>query len=561
MASSNIGNTGASALLRSAASIASAQADYQDKMAALTWSNSAQTDSDWTTYSSYLKERIDHLQGTGSLSNASKALSLTSTVQSAQKSYISNSIQRQSIDILEGNGTLQDKANQIASFYEMAANNGDEGLAQNLRSQYDSVDQQIQYQAQQQQELAKSMADAKVTSVNAYVDTLKQDLTNLNSQIGGVSIDKIDSLGEDVVKQLGDTGVNLGLPKNASIYDIYNGVLNKMVTSLQVAGTALGPVDGASLISESNQITSGNTKFKLAGATVDYTDIQNAVAAAGAGQNYFSFVQRNGQTQAVANKEESLVWAKDPTTGNMSIIPTFQNNGINANYGQTGLVQNRDGTFTKSTQATDKQTDYGTLLKNAGFDVQGTDSGGNLIISGNAQTAKMLKDAGFDPNSFSTNLVAGPDGQLRFEYTDSSGATNLYGLTFDGSGKLSSPFKVDPLSDTQSGYAGSLTSVNGLIANGQLKQTQALQIAQLQNTTQQGLKLPSLPQVQTPTIQPAVAPIQSAPTITAIQNTAPASVLQKANGNPQQASTANVNQSGKSSGITLQQPTIKTIPL
>lgn len=560
MASSNIGNTGASALLRSASSIANAQADYQDKLAALQWSNSAHTDADWEQYSSYLNGRIDKLQGTGSLSNASKALSLTSTLQTAQKAFVSSTIQRSSIDILEGNGTLQDKANAVASFYQMATNNGDDGLAQSLREQFDSIDQQIQYQAQQQQQLASDMAAKQVTSVNAYIDTLKQDLTTLSGQIGQYSVGKLDQLGKEYASAIKDSGVNINLPKNPSIYDVYNGVVNNMVTSLQVAGNALGPVDGASLLNEANKIISGQTKFDFAGQQIGYNDIQNAVAAAAAGQNYFSFVERNGETKAVANNEQSVVWAKDPTTGQFSLIPTYQNNGLQTNYGQTGLVLDKNGNVAQSTKTTDKQLGYQDLLKRAGFDV--TNEGGQIVINGNAQTAQMLKDAGFDPNSFSTNLVAGPNGQLRFEYTDNNGATKLYGLTFDKSGKLNSPFEINPLADTMPGFAVSLGSVNGLINSAQLKQTQAQQIAQLQAQPLKPVAQLSMPQTQSAPVQP-VAPIvpQSAPTIKVVQPAASITAVQNTAPSPQHTVGPNLNQSGQSTGITLKQPVLKTIPL
>ena len=46
-----LGNIGASSLVKSAASVASQIATYNDAVAAQQWNNSAQTDADWQVYS------------------------------------------------------------------------------------------------------------------------------------------------------------------------------------------------------------------------------------------------------------------------------------------------------------------------------------------------------------------------------------------------------------------------------------------------------------------------------------------------------------------------------
>ena len=96
-----LGTSGASALVRSAGSIATQLNDYKDKMAALQWSSSAQNESDFQTYRDYLSSRINNLNSTGKLSDASRALTLSSSLQSANRSYVSNTIQRTTIGILE----------------------------------------------------------------------------------------------------------------------------------------------------------------------------------------------------------------------------------------------------------------------------------------------------------------------------------------------------------------------------------------------------------------------------------------------------------------------------
>lgn len=180
----SLGNVGASALVKSAASIQSQVADYEDKVRALEWNASAQTDADYQAYSKYLNTRIKNLSGTGTLSNASKALTLTSTAQSVYRSYVSNSLQRVTQDILNGNLTATDKQTRIVDLYKRAIANGDYNLAQDLYSQYQTLNQQIQYDQVQAGIAATALEKTNATAIEkGYTDAaslIQRELSTLS---------------------------------------------------------------------------------------------------------------------------------------------------------------------------------------------------------------------------------------------------------------------------------------------------------------------------------------------------------------------------------------------
>lgn len=583
----NAGNAGASALVKSAASLASAQNDYEDKVMALQWSQSSKTQDDWDRYAGYLDGRISSMSGSGTLTGASKALTLTSTQDTASKAFVSSEIQRQSIGIMEGNATLQDKANAVASFYEMAANSGDDNLAQSLRSQYDSIDQQIQYQAQQQQSLNEQMVSKNVTSIGALMATYKQDLTQFSQQFSQFGAKHLDSLSKQYADNLKSSGVDVG-GRTPGIWDIASGVVNQMLTTLQQAIAVYGPVDGAALVSQYNDIVSGQTHFNVGGASLTYDDINKGQMAAAAGQEYYRVVDDGGTTKLVANKEQAYVWGKT-TTGQYALINTYTPQG--ADFGNTGtynkdangnyldvssgavvaktdkngnVVDSKGRVFSNQAQmqaAVNKsQYNYTQLLENAGFNVRS--SNGQTYITGTDQTSSFFKQNGLEPDE-EVRVLPGTNGELRFlAPPDQNGNINMYGLSFKGNGQFSSLFQINPLTDTQPGFAGSL-SASKLTAAGELKQNQLKPIAQLNQVTPQPVA--SLPKINLPTppvLQPAstAGVVQPAAPSTTLQNAAPGKPIQNAS-NPQPASSVNLNQSGSSSGIKLSQPKIQTIPL
>lgn len=147
-----------SSLLKSAASTKKKIQAQEDAIVAFNWENSAQTYNDYKEYSDYLKDRQDKS------SDPSQSLSYEKTIRSARRSYTSNEIQRQTMAIMEGEATTQDKLNLVGDFYQQALDNGDYNLAQNLASQWDSLS--IKLQNEQQAAVGAYQAAGKKASDN-----------------------------------------------------------------------------------------------------------------------------------------------------------------------------------------------------------------------------------------------------------------------------------------------------------------------------------------------------------------------------------------------------------
>lgn len=179
-----MGNASVSTLIRSANSAATAKAEYEDKIKSMEWENSAQTDADYQEYSKYLSSRIDKLTKVGSLSAASKAATLTSTAQSATRSWVSNSIQRTTQAVIDGSASSTDKLEQIRNLYYMAVDSGDENLAQNLYSQYQSYDMQVQKEAIAAQNAAEALAEKNAKAMKAGYDSAIDLIENNIDDLG-----------------------------------------------------------------------------------------------------------------------------------------------------------------------------------------------------------------------------------------------------------------------------------------------------------------------------------------------------------------------------------------
>jgi hypothetical protein len=426
----SLGNVGASALVKSAAGIATQIADYKDKMASLQWNSSAQTEADYATYSQYLDGRIKTLSSSGSLSTASKALTLTGTLQSANRSYVSNSIQRTSQAILEGNGTPTDKQNALIGFYKQAISNGDENLAQNIRSQYDTLNQQIQYQQQ------------VATTAQAALDK-----ANASAQAAGYS--DAASMYEGVLKQLGQVigaGGQGNLTKDLKQFVTNNAASFKALGVTLPAGSA--PTDGALIQGIMSASAAANYKASQATAVTDPIASSNYLQTA---QGILDGTKQFTIGGSSMNFNDATAFAQNPST---FFIKTT---GIDASgkptYGfaptaVTGYQYDQQGNI-QPIYATNDQTTYDALntndqkqtvtdLQAAGFtvkivngQVQATQStdGKNAFFNNAIGNYGFPKDAAFIVNKTGTGYQFAP-------VNDSSTAPHLLTLSKDNTGKF-----------------------------------------------------------------------------------------------------------------------------
>lgn len=252
----------ASSLLRSAGSLATQNQAYEDSVQAYIFSQSAYTDEAFKSYSDYLTGRIGTLQSAGGLSNVQKALTLTRTLDSANRSNTSASIVRENIQIMAGGASLTDKYNLVRDLFVRAAGNGDMTLAQSLMSQAYSIDQTIQLQAQQARDAAVSLGRASAASakaanqdaVNKQVDivtNLDDGLKLLNAQTKDRSETDFNNFAKQFVKDNADTYSALGVTftkggepnSQPNYFDIVKGVAVAKYNALVLKAQAESSID------------------------------------------------------------------------------------------------------------------------------------------------------------------------------------------------------------------------------------------------------------------------------------------------------------------------------
>jgi hypothetical protein len=469
---------GISSLLRSASAAQKKVQAQQDAILAYNWENSAQTYQDFKEYSDYLSKRAS------TTSDPSARLTLTSKVRAASRSYTSNEIQRKSLDIMNGRGSLQDKQNTIYELAQQAADNGDNNLLQNLSVQYSQIDKQIQdeaiSQANAQQALASKMVSQNVKSVKQLIDRQKSDLKDIGKIYNQVGAEGMNKAFQDPevkkaimennpeLKQLFDKGGQIGF------WDIANGITQNIRQSYEQAAGSLPPEEAKPFLDEIEKIDSGETKFKIPGVgSVSVQDLQNQLDATRAGGTYF--YQGPDNTLEKGNLT-NYTWAKDEN-GNLKLVKQFsqkgtENSGLGAftqdqrtgDSANMSLVFRRDdkGNYlndkgevvgkvgkngemldAKGKKLTDEAarnqilksstTDYKTLLTNNGFKVT-TGNDGTIRVIPTEAVKGRFKELGINDGA-PVEAVVDPQGNLRFVKKNADGKAELFQVGFDDKGK------------------------------------------------------------------------------------------------------------------------------
>lgn len=452
-----IGNTGASSLLKSASGLANQLADYNDKVAAANWASSDKGDAAWSEYQSYLTDRSNKLNATGVLSDASKALTMSDSLRSASREYVSSSIAKQSIGILEGNSTPQDKYSALVGFYNTAVSTGDDQLAQNIRMQADNLSQTIQYQSDQAQKAQVALTKANAADAKSNADQLgagyknlaqgMQDalktLTNEYKQEGQVGFnanlkqfaDKYKSVIESLPGPDGKP-IKLGGGAAPTIGDIVSGVAaasHSYYVSAAQATALENPAQAQSYQQSADNIVNGLTKFTTPAGEMNLDQIVNYTNNA---NNWSEKIDQNGNHTQVANALQSYTY---DANGNVQQITTGHTE-------QTPIDKNT-------------QNKIEGQLKTLGFDEVKRNSDGTFQVQLGSGSSKWL-----DPNAVgSTNngylqLAYTPNG---FQFTNNN---KIYTLTTDKKG-LGGVFQNNAygLPSHIAGQYGFNNSDNGLI--------------------------------------------------------------------------------------------------
>lgn len=450
---------GVTSLLRSAQAAQKKIQAQKDAQVAYDYSISAKTYDDYTKYADYLQKRSK------SVSDPSTALTLQKTFDGAYKSYVSNEIQRATINTLEGRGTSIDKYNKIYSFMDQAMQSGQYDLAQTLNLQLDNLYVNIQNEAQRAQDAAERLATAQ----QAYAEkqaragaaanlsmgkSLERGLETLNQAFAKGGQKAYNEAAKTFVqqnKQLIETLTGEKLPKDAStnIGQVIAGTIKGIGIYYSMAADAVSVTDpekAVEYMDKAQQIANGTKTYKTPAGQMSYQAAQEFAQ----NQSLYGQVQ-NKQTGQFELARHTLAGYQVDEQGNITkqASPYFQ--------GQQPV----DGKMTKADQ---KQ------LEKLGFGSVKYDSKtGQYTAQLSSKTNEWFKatDIGL-PEGSQINLIKTAQG---FQYVDPTGK-NLYNIATDKRG-LGAIYKIDNLNQQThlGGQYGFDQSANSLIKRADFLQT------------------------------------------------------------------------------------------
>lgn len=266
---------GVSSLLRSANAARKKVLAQQDAEMAYEYSTGFKTYDDFKRYQDYLEKRAK------SGVDPSTALTLQKTADSAFKGYVSNEIQRQSINVMEGRGSKTDKYNTIYGFMKQAMDAGQYDLAQGLNLQLDNLYTSIQSEAESQARAAETLQKAQMKAeARGYGDMGRQlengleDLTRafkLGGQEGyNKAAKKFVDSNRGMLKELG-----IDLPKDATtnIGQVVRGTVEAVYNYYNLAAQA-DPDNSDTYLAKMDDIVSGTKTFSTPVGKLGVQDIQ-----------------------------------------------------------------------------------------------------------------------------------------------------------------------------------------------------------------------------------------------------------------------------------------------
>lgn len=532
--SAQLGNASVSSLIKSAQSIQTEIASFQDDEAKINYENSAKTSADLQTYTAYLGTRITSLQTTGSVSDATKALNMQQDVVSATHENISADITRENINLMsQGQGGsaagYQDKMGVVSNEYTRALSIGDDALAQSLMSQYYSLSQSYQTAVQAAADAASTLSSAGTTSKVSYEGDVVTNLTTFLKSFTGtaknLSEKELNSTTANYAKQASATlktlGVNLPSGAQPNYWDLVSGVTgaiyNAQVLKAQ-AESVKNPLVAQTYAEQAQNYLTGATKVSTLAGDLTVQEIQQAqqdphmFAYDSSTGTYKKTVQSGYQYMTMTNADGSS--AKE-------LVPQYS--------GYVSSKQANQVTFLSPTQ-TVQMTKLGLdFTENVSGKSVGNTSSGISGSTGNGVEVQLTKNTPQWLQSILgtggvSNIYLGQDGFLEFKGASSSGqGDSLYTVATDGKGLHGLYEQLPDGSYHLSGgdYGFNASAVNLLL--GQAQQTQhlvAVQTAQAQAKlqaqmlqTQQNLKMatpapvqPVAPKTQAQKLQPTLSP-------------------------------------------------------
>lgn len=345
-----LGNTGVSSLIKSAQSLTTELATYNDTVAKLTFDNSAKTASDLQTYTDYLNSRVGVLEGTGTVVDATKALNMRQEVVSATHSSMSADIQRSTIAVLDGQGTSDDKLAAIGNAFQSLYAVGDLSAAQSYEEQYYSYYQTVQLQ---KQEAASALGGAGSSSnpyssiVTAAVNTITSNIQNANAAFSAQGPKFLDQQVNGYLKTQAQATGTKALNGSASIFAALAGQIGMVNKGVQFGDTtkysqgtytpgsildiytqalALDPSHASTYQSAIDGYITNHTGIPLPGdssKTMTYTALQNTVYAGNSGNAPYGLAQgADGSWNVVKENITGYTFGTDQN-GNPKLMPNY----------------------------------------------------------------------------------------------------------------------------------------------------------------------------------------------------------------------------------------------
>lgn len=399
-----------SALLRSAETRARRLRELEDSQIAFDWQQSAKTYEDFQAYSGYLESR---LVGTA---DPAQQLGYQKSIASARSGYISNEIQRGSIDVIEGRGTNIDKYNRMLDLYYMARDHNQYDLATSMHLQLDRLSVTIQNEAD-----ATARARSAGTKANTdYIDQYKEASGSYQDAIDQFVELYHTSKPQDFQGALNEYLKTLKMPAGTDLFGVVTHLASSAISILE-EGVMNSPnvATRARLESAYNTLAKGNiVSLPTAGKgniSLSYRDLAESVGLAQYGQYPLTsrlttqFNPETGRLETVNTFAEQpqtgFAYGRD-TSGNPVLIPTY--GAIKDDFKISGVMRNK------------ADVNYEVLLKEAGFDVVAQD--GSLIVTPNTNSP-----VGFSVPGQAVQAFVGPDGKLQFI----GGDGRLYNFNFD----------------------------------------------------------------------------------------------------------------------------------
>lgn len=457
---------GVTSLLRSAQAAQKKIQAQQDAQTAYEYANSPKTYDDYIRYTDYLSKRSK------SVTDPSTALTLQKTYDSAYKGYISNEIQRATINTLEGRGTSIDKYNKIYGFMDQAMKSGQYDLAQSLNLQLDNLYVNIQNEAQRAQDAAERLSEAQVryeekmakagaASNLSMGKSLERGLETLNQAFAAGGQKAYNEAAKDFIKnnkETIETLIKQKLPKDIStnLGQLIAGTIRGIGTYYAQAADALAVTDpekSADYNDKALKIASGTIKYETPAGKMGYQDAQEFAD----NQDLYGQVQ-NKDTKKFELARHALAGYQVDEQGNVTkqATPYFEGDAPN------GII---DKAKAKINKMSDQEQ-----LKNLGFGaIKYNDKQGTYTVQLGSDTNKWFKAADIGlPDGVKIDLIKTATG---FQYVDGSGK-NLYNIATDKRG-LGAIYKIDNLNKQThiGGQYGFDQSANSLIKRADFLQT------------------------------------------------------------------------------------------